>query len=188
MLEDYPKEIISKAGSKIIFRPLEKEDEQRFLTFFAGIPASERWFLRRDLADPGILHEWIEELDMESILPIVAVDEKDNSIIASARLNRRPSECLNHVAYVRIIVDTAYRQQRLGTWLMLDAIKLAIRWGIEKLVVEFVADVEQNALNAARKLDFHEQAILRDYIKDQDGKYHDLVIMAKSLREDWCDF
>ena len=41
---------------------------------------------------------------------------------------------------------------------------------------------------AAQRLDFFEQGILRDHLKDQHGRYRDLVIMVKNFHRDWSDF
>ncbi len=189
MLEGYPKEIMTKDGTPILLRPLTREDEQRLSDFFARIPEDERWFLRDNVGDPEVMHVWIQNLDYDRILPLVAVKlEGDNAIIANVRLHRRPSECLHHIAHLRIMVDPAYRHQRLGTWMLLDTIRLAMSMGIEKLVAEFVAGVEEAAVNAAHKLDFFEQAVLRDYVKDRQGRYRDLIIMVKTLHREWSDF
>jgi hypothetical protein len=72
--------------------------------------------------------------------------------------------------------------------MLLDTIRLAMSMGIEKLVAEFVGGVEEAAMNAAYKLDFFEQAVIRDYVKDRRGQYHDLIIMVKTLHRDWSDF
>ena len=72
--------------------------------------------------------------------------------------------------------------------MLLDTIRLAMSMGIEKLVAEFVAGVEDAAVNAAHKLDFFEQAVLKDYVKDRQGRYRDLIIMVKTLHRDWSDF
>lgn len=188
MFEGYPKEIMTKDGTPILLRPLTPEDEQRLTDFFSRIPEDERWFLREDLADPKIICQWIQNLDFERIVPIVAVRQEDGQIIANIRLHRRPADCLRHIAHLRIMVDPAYRQQRIGTWMLLDAVKLAMDIGIEILVAEFVSGVEEAARNAALKLDFFEQAVLKDYVKDRQGKYRDLVIMTKTLQRDWSDF
>jgi L-amino acid N-acyltransferase YncA len=188
MLEDYPKEIMSKDGTPIILRPLSREDEQRLSEFLARIPEDERWFLRDNVADPAVMHEWIQRVDYDRILPLVAVTQDDNTIIANVRLYRRASECLRHIGHIRVMVDPAYRDQRLGTWLLLDTIRLAMSVGIEKLVAEFVSGVEDAAVNAAHKLDFFEQAVLKDYVKDREGRYRDLVIMVKTLHRYWSDF
>jgi RimJ/RimL family protein N-acetyltransferase len=188
MLEGYPKEIMSKDGTPILLRPLALEDEQHLSEFFARIPEDERWFLRDNVADPAVMHVWIKNVDYDRILPLVAVRQEDNTIVANVRLHRRPSECLHHIAHLRIMVDPAYRQQRLGTWMLLDTIRLAMSVGIEKLVAEFIAGVEDAAMNAAQKLDFFEEAVLKDYVKDSQGRYRDLIIMVKTLHRDWSDF
>jgi L-amino acid N-acyltransferase YncA len=188
MLEGYPKEIMSKDGTPILLRPLAIEDEQHLSEFFARIPEDERWFLRDNVADPAVMHVWIKNVDYDRILPLVAVRQEDDTIIANVRLHRRPSECLHHIAHLRIMVDPAYRHQRLGTWMLLDTIRLAMSVGIEKLVAEFIAGVEDAAMTAAHKLDFFEEAVLKDYVKDSQGRYRDLVIMVKTLHRDWSDF
>jgi len=188
MLEGYPKEIMAKDGTPVLLRPLIREDEQRLAEFFVRIPEDERWFLRDGVDDPETMRQWIENLDYDRILPMIAVKQDDGTIIANVRLHRRPVDCVRHVAHLRIMVDPAYRQQRIGTWMLLDTIKLAMNMGIEKLVAEFVSGVEEPAMNAAYKLDFFEQAIMRDYVKDRRGKYHDLIIMVKTLHRDWSDF
>jgi RimJ/RimL family protein N-acetyltransferase len=86
------------------------------------------------------------------------------------------------------MVDPAFRAQRLGTWMLLDMVKLAMEAGLEKLVAELVAGVEEAAIRAAARLDFFREAVLRDYVKDQDGQPRDLVIMVKTLHRDWSDF
>ncbi|MEW6137199.1 MAG: GNAT family protein [Thermodesulfobacteriota bacterium] len=187
MLENYPREIVIKSGVPVILRPLVLEDEQRMLEFFQRIPEDERWFLRENVADPEVMYHWIRRLDFESVIPLVAVTA-DGTIIANVRIHRRHSDCMTHVAHLRIQVDPAYRHQRLGTWMLLDAIKLAMSMGIEKLVAEFVSGVEEPAMNAARKLDFFEQAVLRDYVKNRRGEYHDLIIMIKTIHREWSDF
>lgn len=188
MFEGYPKEIMTKDGRPILLRPLVPEDEQRLTELFSRIPEDERWFLREDLSNPKVIAEWIRNLDHSRIIPLVAVNPDDGTVIANLRLHRRPADCLHHIAHLRITVDPDFRQQRIGTWMLLDAIKLAMHLGIEILVAEFVAGVEEGAMTAARKLDFYQQAVLKDYIKDRQGKYRDLIIMTKTLQGDWSDF
>lgn len=188
MFEGYPKEIMTKDGTPILLRPLVAEDEQKLVEFFSRIPADERWFLREDLANPEVINQWIRHLDYDRIVPMLAVKQDDGAIIANVRLHRRPADCLRHIAHLRIMVDPAYRQQRIGTWMLLDTIRLAMNMGIEILVAEFVDGVEEAARNAAHKLDFFEQAVLKDYVKDRQGKYRDLIIMTKALQRDWSDF
>jgi L-amino acid N-acyltransferase YncA len=188
MLEHYPKEIMTKDGIPILIRPLTQEDEQLLTEFFARIPEDERWFLREDVGDPVIMHQWLASLDYQRMLPLVAVTEETPRIIANVRLHRRAADCLKHIAHLRIAVDPEFRNQRLGTWMLIDVIKLAMSIGLDKLVAEFISGVEEAGMHAAHRLDFFEQAVLKDYVKDRRGNYRDLVIMVKTLHRDWCDF
>jgi RimJ/RimL family protein N-acetyltransferase len=60
--------------------------------------------------------------------------------------------------------------------------------GVEKVIAEFVAGVEDAAGAAAAKLDFQQEGVLREYVKDRQGKYRDLIIMVRNLHKDWSDF
>jgi RimJ/RimL family protein N-acetyltransferase len=188
MLENYPKEIMTKDGIPILIRPVTKADERALNEFFARVPEDERWFLREDVGDPLIMRQWIQQLDYSRCIPLIAEKQEDGTIIANVRLHRRPSECLAHTAHLRIVVDPAFRNQRLGTWMLIDVIRLAMDMGIEKIVAEFVTGVEEPAIRAAYRLDFFEQAVLKDYVKDRHGNYRDLAIMVKTLHVDWSDF
>jgi L-amino acid N-acyltransferase YncA len=188
MFDDYPRETVLKDGSCVLLRPATREDEEKLSEFFARIPDNERWFLRDDLTDPAIMQQWIKDLDYQRVIPMVAVRQDDNRVIANVRLHRRPAKCMKHVAHLRITVDPEFRQQRLGTWMLIDAIKLAMEIGIEKLVAEFVEGVEEAAIGAAHKLDFFEQAVIKDYVMDPQGNYKNLIIMVKNVHRDWSDF
>ncbi len=188
MLENYPKEIFAKDGTPILIRPAAKEDKDELHHFFSRIPEEERWFIRADMADPEVMHDFIESLDRGRTIAIVAVDETNRRIVGSVRLLLRFSECLSHVAHLQITVDPSFRNQRLGTWMLIDAIKLAMDMGLEKLLGEFVSGVEKAAIAAAHRLGFVEETILKDYLKDRHGNYRDVVIMVKSLHQDWNDF
>jgi L-amino acid N-acyltransferase YncA len=188
MFEDYPRETCIKDGTFVLLRPVAQNDRAELKRFFSRIPEDERWFLRDDLADEQVMDGWLDNVDFDRILPMVAVAHPSNQIVANVRLYRRPPRSMRHIAHLRINVDPSHRHQRLGTWMLIDIIKLAMDIGLEKLVAEFVAGVEDAARTAAHKLDFFEQAVLSDYVKDPEGNYRDLVIMVKNLHRDWSDF
>jgi RimJ/RimL family protein N-acetyltransferase len=188
MFDDYPRETVIKDGTIVIMRPLERRDEAKLCEFFAAIPDSELWFLRDDLADPDVMRQWMEDLDYSRVVPMIALTKDEKRILANLRIHRRPSKCLKHVAHLRIIIHPEFRGQRLGTWMLLDSMKLSLELGLEKLLAEFVAGIEEPAINAAHKLDFFEQAVLKDYVMDPQGSRHNLIIMVKNLHSQWSDF
>ncbi|MGD9819647.1 MAG: N-acetyltransferase family protein [Desulfomonilaceae bacterium] len=188
MLKDYPKAIITKDGTCVLLRPVVATDEAALNQFFSEIPSDEQWFLREKLDEPETLHRWIQQLNYSRILPIVAVREDDGKIIANIRLHLHSAPCIHHVGHLRIMVHPDYRSQRLGSWMILDCIKIAMDMGLEKLIAEFVSGIEDAGINAAIKLDFKHEGVLKDYIKDKKGEYRDLIIMVRNLTSDWSDF
>ena len=188
MTENYPKAIVTKDGQSIQLRLAEPEDRECLREFFSEIPEEERWFLREQLGDPEVLRKWMEQLDHDRILPIIAVRETDGKIVGNVRLYRSGSPSIRHVAHLRVTVHPDYRQLKVGSWMILDCVKLALNLGIEKLFGEFVSGVEEAAIGAAHKFDFREVAVLKDYVKDPGGCYRDLIIMVKNLQSSWGDF
>lgn len=188
MFDAYPKLVVLKDGTPVLLRPMVLEDEAGLNHFFSRIPENEKWFRRENVSDPKVIRTWFQQMDYQRVLPMVAVRESDGLIVANLSLHRRSWGCLSHVGHIRIMVDPVYRGQRLGTWMLLDLVKLAMGMGVEKLVAEFVAGVEDAAMRGVQKLDFFKAAVLEDYVKDPQGGYHDLVIMVKNLHRDWSDF
>jgi L-amino acid N-acyltransferase YncA len=188
MIKDYPKAIVTKDGASVLLRPATKSDEEALNKFFSEIPEEEQWFLREELTDPELLRRWLDKVDYDQILPIVAVREDDGQIIANLRLYRSQYKSLRHLGHIRIMVSPAYRHLKVGSWMILDSIKLAMDLGMEKVVAEFIAGKEEPAINAARKMDFHQEAILKDYVKDREGNNRDLIIMVRNLHREWGDF
>ena len=182
----YPKEIMLKDGSDAVIRELEKDDESLLRQFYSEVPESDRWYMRYDVMDPKVIKKWIDGIGTTKVHSTVAVSE--GKIIAHCSLHMRDYGSTGHVGRIRIMVLPGYRHKRLGTWMLLDIIQLAIDKGLEALRAEFVVGVENGAIEAAYKLDFFKEAVLRDYVKDQRGYKYDLQIMIKRLHKHWSDF
>lgn len=184
----YPRALILKDGTEVCLRPLKKkEDEQALLDFFNRVSDKDRWYLVDDVADPDLVRTWAREINPKKILPIVAVTD-DGLILAVATLHRYTHGARQHIGRIRLVVDNDYRNKRLGTYMLLDIIQLAMDLGLGLLRTQFIRGVEDKAIRAARRLDFFEQAVLPDYAKDHRGNNYDLVIMIKRLHRGWDDF
>lgn len=182
----YPKEIVLKDRKEAIIRPLEKEDKTLLQQFYGKIPGNDRWYMRYNVMDPEVMHEWFENIDRGNIFSIIALS--GDQIVAQASLHMRGFGCTKHVGRLRIMVTPEFRHKRLGTWMLLDLIQLAMDKGLGELRADFVVGIEDAAIEAAHKLDFFEKALLKDYAKDQQGNRHDMLIMIKRLHKDWGDF
>ena len=182
----YPKEVVLKDGQEAVIRRLQKEDEEKLRAFYAKIPDEDRWYMRYDVLDPSVVRKWFDGIDAATVHSVVAFC--GDRIVAHASLHVRGYGSTRHVGRLRIMVLPEFRHKRLGTWMLLDLIQLAMDKGLRDLRSDFVVGIEDTAIDAARKLDFFEKACLKDYIKDPRGNRHDLMIMMKRLHKDWGDF
>lgn len=182
----YPKECVLKECVEAVIRPLEPGDRSLLNAFYNQIPESDRWFLNYDVMDKLILDKWFEAVEKGSVSSILALCEE--RVVGQGSLYTRGFGAGSHVGRFRIVVLPAYRQKRLGTWLLLDLIQLAMDRGLEMLRADLVAGVEDGAIDAVQKFDFFKFAELKDYVKDIQGNRQDLVIMVKRLHKEWSDF
>ncbi|MCP4665997.1 MAG: GNAT family N-acetyltransferase [Deltaproteobacteria bacterium] len=186
VLKDYPKEVILKDGTGVTLRPLKEEDEEALIDMFKGFSEDELWFLNHDLSDSEIIHGWVEHLDVSRVISIVAILE--GRIIANAVLMMKKFGAKSHIGKLRISVAPAFREKRLGTWMLLDLGNLAMAIGLQVLVMRLVPDRDASAIKGVKKLGFVEDALLKDYVLDREGKPYDIVMMTKRLAVKWDDF
>ncbi len=188
MKMNYPKSMLAGDGLSVALRPVGRDDAQALRSFFALAQPREEWFLRKDLTDPVILDQWLENLDCGPDLPTVAVREDNGEIIGALILSFAPDGFRRPLAHVIVTVHPEYRFLNIWTWLIQHCIELAITCGTERLVVDCLADLEGGLANVLRELDFREVQTLRRYVGDSRGKYGDLLVMAKNLPQDCCVF
>jgi GNAT superfamily N-acetyltransferase len=182
----YPKECVLKDCREAIIRRLAPGDKKLLAQFYEKIPAADRWYMRYDATHPDVLHRWFEGLESGFVDSIVAVCGA--CIVGHGSLHMRGFGVTQHVGRLRIVVLPEYRRQRLGTWLMLDLVQLAMDKGLEVVRTDLVSGIEDAAIEAAQKLDFFKGGVLGDYAKDHEGKRRDIVIMLKHLHNGWSDY
>jgi ribosomal protein S18 acetylase RimI-like enzyme len=90
----------------------------------------------------------------------------------------------DHVGELRLVVHPTHRGTGLGGELARHGLSRALEAGLSKLVVELVAD-QEHALEMFRKIGFTGEALLRDHIRDRDGRLRDLVVLAHHVDANW---
>jgi ribosomal protein S18 acetylase RimI-like enzyme len=179
LLKDYPKEVILKDGTGVTLRPLKDGDEDALFKMFRRLSVDDLWFLNHDVSDPGMIAEWINNLDPNRVISIVALME--GRIVGNAVLMMKRYGAKSHIGKVRISVDPGFRDRRLGTWMLLDLVNLSMAMGLQMLVMRLVQDRDASIINGVRKLGFIEEAVLKNYLIGGGGQTHNLVIMTKRL-------
>lgn len=184
--EQYPKEVILKDGTGVTIRPARGEDEEDVFEMFQRFSEEDRWFLDDDISDRDVINAWIKDPNPEKVIPIVA--QLENRIIALGLLKQKYHGSKSHIGKIVISVDPIFRENRLGTWILLELINLAMERGVEILLMSLVRDRDALVIRGIKSLDFVEEARFRDYVRAKDGQTHDLVIMTKRLFPHWGDF
>lgn len=188
MLEEYPKTISLKDGSKVICRPMVREDEGPLLSFFTGLSKADRLYLRDDVTNPEVVRSWARNLDYEKVLPILAL--ADDGIVANATLHRHPPGWRSHVGTIRVVVAEDFRERGLARAMAAEVFQNAIAAKLEKLVAEMLTD-QHDARRVFSRLGFREEAVLKDHVLDADNVPHDLLIMTNdvnTLWQKWVEF
>jgi len=180
---DYPKEVILKDGTGVTLRPLRSGDENALFEMFKRFSKDELWFLNHDVLEPGLFKEWVENLDLNRVFSIIALLE--GRIISNAALMVKHFGAKSHIGKVRIAVDPSFREKRLGTWMLLDLVNVAMSIGLKMVVMRLVQERDASLMRAVRKLDFNQEAVLEDYVLDRSGNPCNLVIMTKRLPTEW---
>ena len=150
---------------------------------FTRLSGDELWFLNHDVSDRNLTDSWVDNLDIERVVSLVA--RLEGRIIANAVLMRKRYGAKSHIGKIRVSVDPAFRGRRLATWMLLELINLAIWLGLRLLVMRLVQDRDFYIINEVKKLDFREQAVLEHYVMDREHNPHNLVIMTKRLPQEW---
>jgi ribosomal protein S18 acetylase RimI-like enzyme len=183
---DYPKEIILKDGTGVTLRPMKPGDENALFEMFKLFSEDELWFLNHDVSDPRLFEDWVKGLDLNRVVSIVALLE--GRIIANAALMVKDYGAKSHIGKVRVAVDPSFREKRLGTWMLLDLVNVAMAIGLKTVVMRLVQEKDAYVISGVRKLDFIEEAVLEDYVLDREGNPCNLVIMTKRLPTEWDQF
>jgi L-amino acid N-acyltransferase YncA len=180
MLDDFPKKLPLKNGQELVLRILTQQDAESIVLFFLSVPEEERNFLRYDITDKEALKGWFGGPNWEEVFPIAAVLEGD--IVGIAVLQGYRTPWFAHIGNFWMIVSQEMRGRGLGRILANEMFTLAAELGMEKLSAEVRAD-HLYAIRIFKQMGYQHEGALTDYIKDQDGQTHDLLIMACNIKE-----
>jgi L-amino acid N-acyltransferase YncA len=178
LIKNYPKQVKLEDGSAIILRPLLKDDEQALLAYFQSLAPEERVELKEEVTDPKVIENWMESLDFDLMLPLVALHE--GRIVGAASLRFSLSAWTQHQGQVNLSTDPQYRAKGLGTLLIQNLQDIATQVGLEQLTAEIPLELTK-AFSLFERLKFQKAAVLPGFVMDAAGRESDLVLMIKSL-------
>jgi RimJ/RimL family protein N-acetyltransferase len=175
----YPRRVATEAGD-IEFRLMSSADEPAVLAFAQKLPNHDLLFLPRNISQPKVLSAWINEIEHGQITSLLAV--KAGTVVGCGTLVRDPRSWSPHVGEIRMVVSLEVRGQGVGRALSQETFALALGAGLQKLSVQMTVD-QRAAIALFESLGFKAEALLRDHVRDINGKKHDIVVLAHNVTQ-----
>jgi L-amino acid N-acyltransferase YncA len=183
VIRTFPKEIeLHNKESRVTIRPLISEDAYRLSEFFSRIPEEDRFFLKEDVTSAEVIGNWVQNIDYERVVPMVALIGEE--IVADATLHRHRAGARRHIGEIRVVVEPDYRNLGIGSLLVKELVDIAYDNALDSVIFELVEGKEDAAIKVAESLGFKRVATLQNFVKDMERNRHHLVLLELQL-EDW---
>jgi GNAT superfamily N-acetyltransferase len=157
---------------------LKASDAYALAAFVATLPAQDLTFMRRDITHPKVIAAWMKSVDEGRIVSLAAHDGA--SLAGCTAIVTDAQSWSRHVGELRVLVAPAWRGRGLGRVLIQECFALALGLGLDKLTVQMTVD-QASAIAVFEELGFRAEAVLRDHVKDRDGKVHDLALLSHDV-------
>jgi L-amino acid N-acyltransferase YncA len=178
ILESYPREVKVGDNRTVALRLMEKSDRDRIVDFARALPPDDLLFLRRDITDPEVVDEWVQDIERGRTVTVLA--EKDDELLAYGSLLLHETFWGRHMGEIRVLVRSDYRRLGLGLQLTSDVFAIAKDAGIEQMIARMTTEQERTRAILER-LGFKQEAVLRGFVRDREGKRRDLLVMSAGV-------
>jgi RimJ/RimL family protein N-acetyltransferase len=175
-----PRQVRLDDGTEVALRLLKRSDVEALLAFTQSLPDHDLLFLRTDIADAGVVADWLDNVEAGRIVTIVA--DQGGRIHGYGSLHLSNAPWSQHVGEVRVLIDGSMRGKGLGRALTDAIFAQALDRGIEKIVAQMTID-QKGAIATFEQLGFKAEALLRDHVKDRRGDKHDLLVYSHDVAE-----
>lgn len=176
-MQSFPQTLKLKDG-EVLLRLMTVDDGDALLRFANALPAHDLLFLRRDITRQDGIDAWLADIRRGRITSVLALD--GDEVLGYATVHRTELDWSRHVAEVRMLVSEKGRGRNLGRLLVKTAFAVAIEQGVEKLFARMTLD-QMGARTLFEELGFRPEALLKDEVKDRNGKKHDLLILSHDI-------
>jgi ribosomal protein S18 acetylase RimI-like enzyme len=169
-------------GKLVTFRRMAAEDKELFRSFIRSLPAKDNYYLLLDVRSDIAIDRWAEEVAYGHTLGVVALDGADMVGYCSVDTSELP--WTRHTGEIRMSTALAYRGLGIGRALAHEVFGIARARGLEKIWSRMAAG-QTASQNVFESLGFHAEAVLSNFVKNEDGLTEDLVMMSYDAGEPW---
>jgi RimJ/RimL family protein N-acetyltransferase len=171
-------------GARVLFRPLTLDDRQALIDLFALVSPEDLQYMRHKVNDSELVGRWVDELDYDKVLPLVAL--MGEHIVGNATLHFFEGPA-RHRAEVRIFLAKEIRRRGVGRRMLQALIDLAKRRNIYMIEAQIIND-QATTIKAFQKLGFDLKCVLEDYFVLPDGELRDVAHVILRLRDSGGEF
>ena len=164
------------------FRPMQAEDKELFKSFIRSLPRKDNYYLLIDVHNDQAIDRWMEKVRSGETIGVVATEGSD--IIGYCNLKTSGLAWTAHVGEICISVSAAYRGRGIGKALAEQIFLKARARGLQKIWTR-MAISQDAAQHMFMRLGFRTEALLSDFVKNENGLTDALVIMSYISGEHW---
>jgi L-amino acid N-acyltransferase YncA len=169
-------------GHLVTFRRMSADDKELFRNFIRSLPAKDNYYLLIDVRSDQAIDRWAQEVQDGHTLGVLAFDGETMIGYCSVDTNELP--WTSHTGEIRMSTALAYRGLGIGRVLAHEVFAIARAHGLEKIWSR-MAGGQRASQNVFESLGFHAEAVLSDFVKNEDGLTEDLVVMSYDAGKPW---
>jgi len=169
-----------KDDTKVTIRDMQKEDVEKSFQFFKDLPEQDRMYLRDDVTKRKVVENRIKRMLDGEVIRIIAV--VDDEIVGDGALELKGLGWQEHVGEMRLILAKSFQKRGLGMVMARELYFIATQRNLEKIIVQMMRP-QIAAQKIFRKLGFHEEVVMPEFVKDLNGHRQDLIQMSCNLTE-----
>jgi ribosomal protein S18 acetylase RimI-like enzyme len=161
---------------------MQPEDRELFKSFIRSLPPKDNYYLLFDVDNDQAIDRWMEKIKSGETIGVIAT--KGSDMIGYCNLKTNDLPWTRHVGEIRIGVSAAYRGRGIGKALAEQIFSIARARGLQKLWAR-MAIGQEAAQHLLKSLGFRTEALLSDFVKNENGLTDTLVIMSHDSGEHW---
>ncbi len=166
----------------VMFRSMRAEDKELFANFLRSLPGKDNYYLLVDVNNDRTIQRWMENIESGQTIGVVAMAGAKMIGYCNLIINDLP--WLRHVGEIRMSVSAGHRNLGIGRILAGKIFAIARTQGLQKLWVRMAASQEAGQV-VFQNLGFHTEALLSDFVKNENGLTEALVVMSHDFGKSW---
>lgn len=153
-------------------------DQPAVNAFIEHVPRGEYLFWKEDVSKPEVIDGWRTRGGCQVLIAFMG-EEVAGLLAVIPGLGWS-----SHVGELRLVVDPRWRGRGVGAELARAGLRFAVESGLAKLTTEVLAD-QDGVIGLFTQLGFAGEALLTDQVRDEDGRLHDMLVLAHPVVETW---